>query len=252
MSQELDPRRPREAKYSPIVELRQYTLYPGKRDVLIELFEKYFIEKQEEMGAELVGQFRELKHPNLFVWLRGYSDMETRQTMLESFYSSETWMAHREEANSTMADSDNVLLLREAWPGSGFHLGPRNTDPEMAARKTGLVSAMIHYFDSKPTEHFLSFFKDVSTQALAGSGGTLMGIFTTEYSPNNFPKLPVREGENVFAWFSRFENEEMYREYLRKSKEILNLSDRDHLLDTPPKGLPEILELTPTPRSRLS
>src|SRR5688572_13276071 len=31
----------------PIVELRQYTLLPGKRDVLIELFDREFIEGQE-------------------------------------------------------------------------------------------------------------------------------------------------------------------------------------------------------------
>src|SRR5437868_5726448 len=33
--------------YSTIVEIRQYTLYPGQRDVLIELFERAFIEAQE-------------------------------------------------------------------------------------------------------------------------------------------------------------------------------------------------------------
>lgn len=33
--------------YSPIVELRQYTLHPGKRDTLIELFDREFVETQE-------------------------------------------------------------------------------------------------------------------------------------------------------------------------------------------------------------
>ncbi len=28
----------------PVVELRQYTLHPGKRDILIELFDREFIE----------------------------------------------------------------------------------------------------------------------------------------------------------------------------------------------------------------
>jgi hypothetical protein len=31
----------------PIVELRQYTLHPGKRDVLLALFERAFIEAQQ-------------------------------------------------------------------------------------------------------------------------------------------------------------------------------------------------------------
>ncbi len=42
---------------SPIVELRQYTLHPGQRDVLIELFERIFIEPQEAVGITVIGQF---------------------------------------------------------------------------------------------------------------------------------------------------------------------------------------------------
>src|SRR5207248_9892330 len=40
----------------PIVELRQYTLHPGKRDVLIDLFEREFIETQEAVGSKVIGQ----------------------------------------------------------------------------------------------------------------------------------------------------------------------------------------------------
>jgi hypothetical protein len=46
--------------WSPIVELRQYTLYPGQRDVLIDLFEREFVEHQEELGIRAIGQFRDL------------------------------------------------------------------------------------------------------------------------------------------------------------------------------------------------
>lgn len=36
----------------PVVELRQYTLHPGKRDVLIDLFDREFIEPQEALGIK--------------------------------------------------------------------------------------------------------------------------------------------------------------------------------------------------------
>ena len=62
----------------PLLELRQYTLHPGMRDVLIELFEREFIESQEALGMTLVGQFRDLDNPDRFVWLRGFPDMTTR------------------------------------------------------------------------------------------------------------------------------------------------------------------------------
>ncbi|PYK42992.1 MAG: hypothetical protein DME46_08650, partial [Verrucomicrobia bacterium] len=62
----------------PVVELRQYTLHPGKRDVLIDLFDREFVETQEAVGMKVIGQFRELGHPNHFVWLRGFRDMTSR------------------------------------------------------------------------------------------------------------------------------------------------------------------------------
>jgi len=48
----------------PVVELRQYTLHPGKRDVLIDLFDREFVEAQKEVGIKIIGQFRD------FDWAR--------------------------------------------------------------------------------------------------------------------------------------------------------------------------------------
>jgi hypothetical protein len=106
----------------PVVELRQYTLKPGQRDVLIELFEREFIETQEATGMIVIGQFRDLNNADRFVWLRGFSDMATRAQALEEFYGGPVWKAHRDAANATMIDSDNVLLLRPARSNSGFSL----------------------------------------------------------------------------------------------------------------------------------
>ena len=51
----------------PVVELRQYTLRPGQRDVLIDLFDREFIESQEAEGMAIVGQFRDLVRRELRV-----------------------------------------------------------------------------------------------------------------------------------------------------------------------------------------
>ena len=69
----------------PIVELRQYTLHPGKRDVLIDLFDREFVESQEALGMKVIGQFRDLDNPNRFVWLRGFRDMPSRAQALRIF-----------------------------------------------------------------------------------------------------------------------------------------------------------------------
>ena len=70
----------------PIVELRQYTLHPGQRDVLIDLFEREFGESQEALEMKIIGQFRDLDNPNRFVWLRGFRDMPSRAQALKDFY----------------------------------------------------------------------------------------------------------------------------------------------------------------------
>ena len=58
-----------------MVELRQYTLHPSRRDDLIELFDREFVETQEATGMHIVAQFRDLDDPDRFVWIRGFTDM---------------------------------------------------------------------------------------------------------------------------------------------------------------------------------
>jgi hypothetical protein len=62
-----------------VVELRQYTLKPGQRYVVIDIFEQHFIAAQEESGAQVIGHFRDLENPERFVWLRGFRDMPSPQ-----------------------------------------------------------------------------------------------------------------------------------------------------------------------------
>ncbi|NPC79705.1 NIPSNAP family protein, partial [Pyxidicoccus fallax] len=106
--------------HDAILELRQYTLKPGQRDTLFELFEREFLESQEAVGMSIPGQFRDLDRPDRFVWLRGFPDLHTRKARLEAFYGGPIWKAHRQAANETMLDSSNVLFLKPARPGSGF------------------------------------------------------------------------------------------------------------------------------------
>ncbi|MGH7566210.1 MAG: NIPSNAP family protein, partial [Gemmatimonadota bacterium] len=70
----------------PVVELRQYTLRPGQRETLIEVFDRHLVEPQEALGMTVIGQFRDGQRPDRFVWLRGFADMESRHRALEALY----------------------------------------------------------------------------------------------------------------------------------------------------------------------
>ena len=61
-----------------VLELRQYTLHPGQRDVLIDVFERNFVEGQEVEGMRIIGTFRDLDNPDRFVWLRSFPHMPAR------------------------------------------------------------------------------------------------------------------------------------------------------------------------------
>jgi hypothetical protein len=112
-----------------------------------------------------------------------------------------------------MIDSDNVLLLRPARPGSGFTPGHDRPPAGAKGDAKGLVVATIYYFDAPVTDDFVGFFEGRVEPALEDTGATVLAYFVTEGSANNFPKLPVREGKNVFIWFSRFRDQTTHEDH---------------------------------------
>ncbi|TPM39533.1 NIPSNAP family protein [Mesorhizobium sp. B2-3-4] len=197
---------------SPIVELRQYTLKPGRRETLIELFDTEFIESQEDAGMTIIGQFRDLDRPDMFVWMRGFESMEARKNALGAFYDGPVWGEHRDAANATMIDSDDVLLLRPAWPGAGFDLSGANRPAAVAKttsdrnRLSGLVEISIHHLRPSAEADFAGRFQAEMTSRLVQNGARLLGAFLTEPAANTFPRLPVRAGENVFIAIAGFDD----------------------------------------------
>jgi hypothetical protein len=237
----------------PVVELRQYTLKAGRRDDLIALFERHFLEGQEQYKMRILGQFRRRGDPDQFVWLRGFANMEARREALEGFYGGPIWQEHRTTANATMLDSDNVLLLKPARATSGLRLDssrrPALDAPEEAG---GIVIATIYAFDAPVDESFIEFFETRIAPAIQSAGAALPGYYVTEPAENNFPQLPVREGEHVFVWFASFADEEAYAVYqaVLPASQAWNAS----LLPALQRWLAkpeEVLELAPTRRSLL-
>ena len=232
-----------------VIEFRQYTLHPGTRDTFIELFDREFIESQEVLGSWVIGQFRDLDDPDRIVWLRGFGDMPARAEALNAFYGGAVWQAHREAANATIVDSDNVLLLRPA-DGSSFELDAR-PPPGEAEIARGIVVATIYYLDAPIDDDFLAFFERQIKPELTGTGARVRASFVTESSANNF-RLPVREGEHVFVWLAGFADPAAYPLHVAALADSADW--RDRIVGELRRRImapPEILRLTPTARSRL-
>lgn len=237
----------------PILELRQYTLRPGQRDVLIDLFDRELVESQEAAGMAIVGQFRDLDQPDRFVWIRGFASMPSRARALASFYGGPTWKAHSAEANATMIDSDDVLLLRPVTGRSGFPVPatPRPPAGHAAAGQSRILVTL--YCRDRPfDDSFADFFEREVRPVLTETGAAPLSCLQTEYAENTFPALPVRTGENVFAWLARFAGPAHLASHLRQ----LEACDtwHEHVLPALTATLsspPQRLRLAPTTRSLL-
>jgi hypothetical protein len=166
MSTDTDPTR---ADDITVVEFRRYTLHPGRRDELIELFERAFVDPQEDAGMVVLGTFRHVDDPDRFTWFRGFRDMATRRRALETFYGGPVWAAHRDAANVTMIDSDDVHLLHPTGGCSPYDHGGA------APRRFVTVTTPI----------------DAPSQPIDPRWSTVMALESLG-TPNDFPRLPVR------------------------------------------------------------
>ena len=233
-----------------VLELRQYTLHPGHRDDLIALFEREFIEPQEAAGIAVLGTFRDLDAPDRFVWLRGFADMPARAGGLGAFYGGPAWKAHRETANATMADSDNVLLLRPLDTGHGLLAALQPRPPAgTTAKAPGVFTITVCPLRGPADDALVHAFDQCVHPGWVGVGGDLLACWVTEQASNSFPRLPVREGEPVIAWLTRFDDEaaqERHAALLAASACLERPEWRAHL-----SGAATQLRLAPTPRSAL-
>ncbi|AZO42664.1 NIPSNAP family protein [Mesorhizobium sp. M7D.F.Ca.US.005.01.1.1] len=202
---------------SPAVELRQYTLNPGQRDTLIDIFDGGLIEGQEDAGMTIIGQFRDLDRPDMFVWMRGFDGMDARKNALTDFYGGPVWAAHRDAANATMIDSDDVLLLKPAWPGAGFDLAGAQrpslaTDEKPFQNKplTGIVVIEIHHLQRGTEADFAHRFEAEIAPLMTAQGARLLATLVTEHAENSFPRLPIRADENVFMSVTGFDSAETH------------------------------------------
>jgi hypothetical protein len=198
-----------------VVELRQYTLHPSRRDDLIELFDREFVETQEAAGMHIVGQFCDLDDPDRFVWIRGFAVMSSREAALQAFYGGQVWKEHRAAAASTMIDSDDVLLLRPAFEGAGLAHPPAPrpsaTDP---AGSAAMIVATIHVVTHAPPTDQIRDFAGESDAAVEAHGAQPLAWYVTEPAENTFLALPVRTDVSVLVGLAAFRDEAHHQAFV--------------------------------------
>ncbi len=216
----------------PVVELRRYTLHPGTRETLIALFDREFVETQEECGMDVIAQFRDIDHPDVFTWLRGFTDMGSRKTALAAFYDGPAWTTHRDMANATMIDSDNVRLLLSRDPASGFERGEGESSGHSRDVHSNRTDGRHDLYDRTTCECRLRGL--LRANDCTGDDrercATARQRWKRKPAENTFPRLPVREGEHAFVWFAQFDDVSAYNRHRAKLCALREWTERKHAL----------------------
>ena len=165
--------------------------------------------------------------------------MESRHEALEAFYDGPVWAAHRTEANNTMEDSDDVLLLKPARPELAFRIGSGTGTPSSDGEPSTVLAGI--YQMPRPVDAWLvSQFERQVAPILQANGVQIVAVLMAESARNTFTRLPVRQGEHVLVWLGILQDPD-------RSPPGIDRLTRTIALDNRPVSL---LELEPTSRSR--
>ncbi len=230
-----------------VIELRRYTTKPGEREPFAKYFESYFPEAFEQLGAMVFGQFLERDKDNLFVWLRGFHDMDARAVVNSAFYYGPLWKEHRTTMNDRLIDSDNVLLLRPLDAAHAVPVFPTVDPVNELSGPRGLVVAQI--FAVKPGQvEGLAQRAAPLFATYRAAGARELGVLVSLDAKNNFPQLPVREDGPYLVWLGLFKDDVALRSGLTG---LADETSRSLAASGLLRDKPELVVLNPTARSRL-
>ena len=229
-----------------VLEIRNYLLKPNVLEHFIDYFEEHFITSQEAENMSILGQFRLIGSSDHFVWLRGFSDMQTRLEGLQNFYGGPVWKKHRLVANDMMLETDNVHLLRplsniaDLTCGLDAHAVAADLAAGTISYNTGVIA--VDFYKALPGKRD-ALIDRFQTQIEAIQ---VRGLFVAEMAENEFTGLPVIQNEDEFVVITAYESEEAYRQKRGEMSTLINEATSALL-----GAAPETLLLSPTLRSPL-
>jgi NIPSNAP len=184
-----------------LVEFRNYEIVPGGVDAFVKHFEDHFLAAQEELGMQIVGQFRDVGDASRFVWIRRYLTPSSRGASLQRFYTGPVWREFGPRANELMVDHADVHLLVPDPSLPAFahlhvpHVERRDTPPE----PTSTVVAAFYDVD-EPNQLPPEIVSEMAAAVADAPAVSELGRLVTAAVPNDFTRLPVHEDVTIALW----------------------------------------------------
>ncbi len=100
-------------------ELRQYRLFPGKREEWVKFMDDEIIPFQASMGMTIVGSFIVENDEDLYIWIRRFENEEERKRLYKAVYESEVWKDDQHPRVKKLLDGESIVVTRlKATPKS--------------------------------------------------------------------------------------------------------------------------------------
>jgi len=74
-----------------LIELREYTVRPGKRDAWVKMMEEEIIPFQIQNGIVVLGSWAVEDDEGVYIWMRRFEDEADRVKKYEAVYESDHW-----------------------------------------------------------------------------------------------------------------------------------------------------------------
>lgn len=96
-----------------IIEMRTYKTKPGKRAEFLEIFRTRSKPAHAEIGMKILGPLLSIEDPDVFFFMRGFPDLESRDPMKAKFYEGELWKRELEQVLMPMLEKYEVVLVED-------------------------------------------------------------------------------------------------------------------------------------------
>jgi hypothetical protein len=96
-----------------VIEMRTYKTKPGKRAEFLEIFRTRSMPAHAEIGMRILGPLLSIEDPDVFFFMRGFPDLESREAMKAKFYEGEMWKCELEQVLMPMLETYDVVLVED-------------------------------------------------------------------------------------------------------------------------------------------
>jgi len=194
-----------------VIELRNYVLKPGQREKFTRLFEQHFVQSQFDLGGYPLNWFKVDGAPDNFLWIRGFTDMASRSKFLPAFYHGPVWKQYKSEANSKLANNDNVYLLKPLTLSNELLETGKPVSSNLFKNNKG-IAVIDFYIANTKLDKLKTAFAKYYLPAFKRAGIENCTLWVSEMEKNDFPQLPVFQDSNLLVAITFYKDDAEYRE----------------------------------------